>query len=127
MTDPAAEHTPPPITSLARPMPRVTAQVEPYVAILGPELTVTFLLHFGGAGLYLSKDPKGRGALEALVGHEKAKALANTESRSLQHRVPLAKRWLAQMLHWRGHSGAQIARTLRTSDTVVYRWLKDAR
>ena len=76
----------------ARPMPQPTAQVEPYFEVLGPELTVTFLLQFGGAELHFANDPKGRSAVEKLVGAEKAKALADSRNRSLQKRVPLAKR-----------------------------------
>lgn len=55
-------------TAIARPMPRPTAQVEPYFNILGAELTMQFLLTFGGAELYLSTDPKGQGAVEVLLG-----------------------------------------------------------
>lgn len=108
-----------------RPIPKPTAQVEPFYEVLGPELTVQFLLQFGGAELHFANDPKGRGSVEKLVGAEKAKALAESRNRALQKRVPLAKRWLAQMLHWQGHSGAQIARTLRATDVSVRGWLKD--
>ena len=86
----------------ALPMPKPTAQVEPFYEVLGPELTVAFLLQFGGAELHLSADPKGRGAVERLVGAERARALATSSRRALQRRVPLAKRWLARMLHWQG-------------------------
>lgn len=109
----------------ARPMPKPTAQVEPFYEVLGPELTVDFLLQFGGAELHLAHDPKGRGAVENMVGAEKARALAESRNRALQRRVPLAKRWLARMLHWQGRSAADIARTLRVSDVSVRAWLKD--
>jgi len=42
-------------------------------------------------------------------------------------RVPLARAWLAAMLHWQGHSTAEIARTIRASDVSVRRWLKEGR
>ena len=109
----------------ARPIPRPTAQVAPYFEVLGPELTVEFLLQFGGAELHFSNDPKGRSAVEKLIGSDKAKALAASPSRSLQRRVPLAKQWLARMLHWQGRSAADIARTLRATDVSVRGWLKD--
>lgn len=111
----------------ARPMPKPTAQVEPYFEVLGPELTVDFLLQFGGAELHFAQDPKGRSAVEKLIGTERAKALAESRNRALQKRVPLAKRWLAQMLHWQGHCGADIARTLRATDVSVRGWLKETR
>ena len=114
-------------TALARPMPRPTAQVQPYVDVLGVELTMLFLLQFGGAELYLSVDPKGRSAVETLLGYHKLKELAARPSLTMQRRIPLAKRWLAAMLHWQGNSAAHIARTLRVTDSSVRRWLKEAR
>ena len=39
----------------------------------------------------------------------------------------VAKRWLAEMLAWQGHSTAEIARQLRSSDVAVRRWLKEAK
>lgn len=74
----------------ARPMPRPTAQVAPFFDFLGAELTVRFLLQFGGAELYLSADPKGRSAVEALIGPDRLKALATSDHRALQKRIPLA-------------------------------------
>ena len=112
------------MTLPARPFPRPAAQVEPYCEVLGPDLTVTFLLQFGGAELHLGKDPKGRSAVEQVVGADHARALATSTHRAMQKRVPLAKRWLAQVLSWRGHSIAQIARILRTTDVSVGKWLK---
>lgn len=108
----------------ARPMPKPTAQVEPYVEAMGPELAVTFLLAFGGAEMAVPDNPNGRSAHEALIGPEAAARLSALKDR-LQRRVPLAKAWLAAMLHWQGHSIAHIARTLRTSDTSVRKMLKD--
>jgi hypothetical protein len=81
----------------ALPIPKPSAQVQPFYEVRGPALTVTFLLQFGGAELRLSADPKGRGAVERLAG--------------------------AAMLHWQGHSRADIARTLGVSDVTVRRWL----
>ncbi len=110
------------MNQLARPMPRPTAQVEPYVQILGVDLTMTFLLTFGGAQLYLSNDPKGKSQVETLLGYDKLKELAARPG--LQSRVPLAKRWLAEMLDWQGHSNAHIARTLRVTEQTVSRYLR---
>ncbi len=110
------------MNQLARPMPRPTAQVEPYVQILGVDRTMTFLLTFGGAQLYLSNDPKGKSQVETLLGYDKLKELAARPG--LQSRVPLAKRWLAEMLDWQGHSGAHIARTLRVTEQTVSRYLR---
>jgi hypothetical protein len=112
-----------PNTTVARAMPRPTAQVAAYVEVLGVDLAMAFLMAYGGAELSLAVDPKGRASHEALLGYEKAKALAAQPR--LQKRVPLAKRWLAAMLHWQGHSTAAIAWHLRVSDVSVRRWLKE--
>ena len=117
-----------PSTLPARPMPRVSAQVEPYVECLGAELAVQFLLRFGGAELYIPANPGAASSLCALVGAEATARMAN-HHRIGQHvrRVPLARRWLALMLHWQGHSIAQIARTLRATDVTVRNYISDGR
>lgn len=115
------------MNELARPIPNPSAQILPYVEVLGADLAVKFLLQFGGAEIAFSADPKGRGTVEALVGYDCAKALAAHDQLGLRHRVPLAKRWLAAMLHWQGQSTAGIARTLRVSDVSVRRWLSEGK
>ncbi len=114
------------MNQLDRPMPQPTAQAQPYVDALGPELAVTFLLAYGGAELYLPDDPKGSSSHERLVGYDAAKRLSAIAHR-LPRRVPLAKRWLSAMLAWQGRSTGDIARTLRVSDVTVRRYLSEAR
>jgi len=104
--------------------PKPTAQIEPFHRVLGPELTITFLLKFGGAPLTLADNPQGRGAVEHLVGEDKARELAKSCTHLFKKRVPLAKRWLAQAMKAQGHSNAQIARTLRATDVSVSGWLR---
>lgn len=103
--------------------PKPTAQVQPWFNVIGPELIVAFLLTFGGAGLVLSDDPKGKSRIEALIGYDKTRELAAT-AHTLPRRVPLAKRWLVLVLAWQGHSTAEIARQLRVSDVSVRKWRK---
>lgn len=103
--------------------PRPTAQIAPYVEILGVDLTIDFLLAFGGAELCIPADPKGKGQLEALIGYDRAKRLGENLHR-LQRRVPLAKRWTAQVLRAKGYSVNDIARRLHVSDVSVRKWLK---
>lgn len=114
------------MNAIIRPAPIPTAQVAPYVDALGLELAVEFLLFFGGADLELGKSPSERSQIVALIGREKALALAEGSWR-LQRRVPLAKRWLTAVLHWQGHSNAGIARRLRISDVTVRNYLKSGR
>lgn len=111
------------MTLPARPMPRVTAQVEPYVKALGPDLAVTFLLHYGGAELYIRTHPNAETEYVELIGVDGARALAS-RAETMPRRVPLAKAWLTAMLDWQGHSVPEIARKLRVSDVSVRRMLK---
>lgn len=107
----------------SRPMPRPPAQVQPYVEAMGPGLAVTFLLAFGGAEMHIADMPRGRSKHVALIGQEAAERLA-AQSHRLQKRVPLAKAWLVAMLHWQGHSVAEIARRVRVTDVTVRNMLR---
>lgn len=107
----------------AKPFPKPTAQVAPYFDVLGPELTVTFLMTFGGAAICLSKNPRENSRVAAVIGHEKAKELAEI-SYLLPRRVPLANKWLAGMMQWQGYSGQEIARRMHVSDYTVSVWLR---
>ncbi len=112
------------MSELGRPMPKPTAQVASFLKVMGPELTVKFLLQRGGAQLYLPADPNGRSALGHLVGYDKAKALAGHPRVQTVQRVPFARKWLVLMLSWQGFPHAQIARMVRTSDTTVRHYAK---
>ena len=111
------------MTLPARPIPKPPAQIAPYVDILGSELTVLFLLSFGGAELYIPQSPKGRSRIEAMIGCQKVIALANCKH-LLQRRVPLANPWVAACLHYQGIATNEIARKLRITDVTVRIYLK---
>jgi hypothetical protein len=117
-----------PMTAIARPYPRPTAQVEPYVRALGTELAMRFILTFGGSSTYIPVKAEEGSEVTALVGPEGTRALAAIRDR-LPARVPLAKGWLVQCLLAEGKTVNEIARTLRASDTgvrnMIRRW--DAR
>ena len=106
-----------------RPMPRPTAQVQPYVDAMATEKAVEFILHLGGAELWIPKTLRGKTEFEALIGPEAAQALAERSER-LQKRVPLAKAWLVAMMDWQRIPASRIARRLRISDNSVRRMLK---
>lgn len=111
------------MTLPARPMPRITAQVEPYVKALGPDLAVTFLLHYGGAELYIRTRPNAETEYVERIGVDSARALVSRAD-AMSHRVPLTKAWLTAMLDWQSHSVPEIARKQRVSDVSVRRMLK---
>lgn len=91
--------------------------------VLGTDLAVDFLLRFGGAELAFSKAPRGASQVSAMIGPDREVALHAHRRVGPRTRIPLAKKWLAEMLRWRGFSTAEIARTLRASDVSVRRWL----
>lgn len=98
--------------------------------VLGLEGAVAFLLTFGGAEIYIARNPQGRGRVEAAIGRDAAMRLADA-SASLPRRIPLCKPWVARVLKARGAPGeniplptAEIARRMHTSEVSVRKWLK---
>lgn len=110
MTDPTSNY------------PKPTAQVEPYVRILGTRLAARFILAFGGAELAIAREPNVRSRLVHLVGIEKAREMGQA-LHLLPRRVPLAKQWLSLVLLAEGLSVADIARTIRASEVSVRKML----
>lgn len=106
-------------------IPRPPAHVQPYVDALGAELAVRFLLHFGGAELYIPRDPKGASEVVEVLGMPAARALSALAERTvLPKRVPTAKPWIARYLKiTAGLSNAAICRTLHATDVTVRRWI----
>ena len=49
-------------------LPRVPAQVAPYVEVLGVDGAIEFLLAFGGSEIYLTTDPKSRSRVVEVLG-----------------------------------------------------------
>lgn len=108
-------------------LPRPPAQIEPFVRILGVDDTIRFLEHFGGAELYIARNPTARSRIVRVLGREKAEALARlVETGEWPARIPLVKPWVAGCLKARGLPVADIARILRTTDVTVRKWLAPA-
>lgn len=101
--------------------PRPPAHIQRYVDALGLDQTVTFLLHFGGADLYIAQRPTERSELVRVIGQEAAERLAAHADR-LPARVPTAKPWLAAVMKAQGLPAEQIARRLHVSNVTVRRW-----
>lgn len=106
-------------------IPRPPAHIQPYVDAFGLHQTITFLLHFGGAELYIAGRPGAGSELVRVVGQEAAERLAARADR-LPARVPTAKPWLAEAMKSQGLPVEQIARRLHVSNVAVRRWLKKA-
>ena len=104
------------------PAPPPPAQIASFVQVLGIEGAVRFLLAYGGADLVFARNPSDGSDLVRMIGRDAVITLA--EIPRLPRRIPLAKPWLAAHFHAQGHSVAQIARTLRVSDTAVRGYLR---
>lgn len=106
-------------------IPRPPAHVAPFVEALGAELAVRFLLRFGGAELYIPRDPKGGSELAEVLGMPAARAISALADRTvLPRRIPTAKPWIARYLKaTAGLSHAEIARKLHASDVSVRKWI----
>ncbi len=106
---------------------RPPAHIEPYVRALGEEDAMRFFLRFGGAELYIARDPKGRGRLEQELGTEAARRLAAlADETMLPYRVPQPKPWMAEVMRSRGLPVVEIARSLHVTTVSVRNWLKKA-
>ena len=105
-------------------LPKTPANLEPFVEVLGVDGAIEFFLTFGGAELYLPQDPKGASEVVALIGIDKALALAQ-RSVTMKARIPTAKRWIAQVLHSKSLPVAKIARRLHVTDVTVRKYVRN--
>lgn len=105
--------------------PPPPAHLEPYVTALGVEAAIELFLAFGGTFLYIPRDPKGRSELVKVLGLPKAQALADLAARtSLPRRLPIGKKWIAQVLKSQGLPEAKIATRLHVSNVTVTNYLR---
>ncbi|MFN4191833.1 MAG: helix-turn-helix domain-containing protein [Tabrizicola sp.] len=107
-------------------VPRPPAHLEPYVSALGIEAAIELFLNFGGTFLYIPRQPTTRSELVKVLGMEKAQALADLATRTaLPRRMPIGKKWIAQVLKSQGLSEAKIATRLHVSNVTVSSYLRD--
>ncbi|QIO60672.1 transposase family protein [Rhizobium leguminosarum] len=99
--------------------------LKPYVEAIGEELTLKFIMRFGGSPVYLSVDPKDDSDVVEVLGTDGMKALAKSFGRGQIGRVPIAREWTVRKLKAQGLSVLAIARELRVADETVRRILND--
>lgn len=110
----------------ALPCPRVPAHLAPWVESLGPDLAAEVFLQLGGCELALPTIARNGSQLAELVGKDRATALAaHPRMPAVKCRVPLANRWVAQLLYMRGQTVPDIARRTRVSNTTIRKYLKE--
>lgn len=99
--------------------------LQPYVEALGEDLTLTFIMRFGGSPVYLPSSDNTQSEVSAVLGAEGIKALANVFGPGQIARVPIAREWTIRKLKSRQWSTLAIARELRVTDETVRRVLND--
>ena len=102
---------------------RPPAQVVVFVELLGLELTVEFLLAFGGSAIQLSRRPQEGNLLTEVLTLEQISALAEATGGGWT-RVPVSKPFLCSYFSGKGMSISAIARKLHVTDTTVRNMLK---
>lgn len=95
--------------------------VAPYVEVLGLEGAERCFLTFGGSEVWI-ESAGGQSKLAVAFGVDAARALAERLG-TAKVRVPTAKPWLAHAMNARGLPGAEIARSLHTTDVTVRKYL----
>jgi len=106
-------------------MIEVPENLQPYVDAIGEDLTLKFIMRFGGSPVYLSPDPKSDSDVVEVIGADGMKALAKLFGRGQIGRVPIAREWTVRKLRAEGMSVLAIARELRVADETVRRILND--
>lgn len=105
--------------------PPPPAHLEPYVTALGVDCAIELFLSFGGTFLYIPRDPKGRSEVVKVLGMDKARTLADLAQQTvLPRRLPIGKKWIAQVLKSRGLPEAKIAIRLHVSNVAVTNMLR---
>lgn len=100
----------------------IPAHIAPYVEALGVDDAIRLFLEVGGSPIYLPKDRSSDTSRAAtVIGALKVKALADRLGVDYV-KVPLAKKWIAEVMFARGESQAEIARTIRSDVATVRRW-----
>ncbi len=103
------------------PVPAVPAHVSAYVEALGVDTAMDFLCRFGGSQIYIARSPTERSEAARAIGAQAVGKLARALGPGY-YKIPIAKRWIAQVLFSRGESLNAIARIVRADVETVRRW-----
>ncbi len=98
------------------------ANVSRFIDVLGEDLTLDFLLKFGGTPVYLAITPRPNSPVVECVGYDKASKLGRSLGPGAVQ-IPTAKPWMAVKLKEKGFTGIAIARLLHTDSRTIRRWL----
>ena len=101
---------------------KTPAHLAVYVSELGVELALTFFLTMGGSQIYLSKRSGDRSLAAQVIGADNVERLAAAVDYGYI-KVPLARQWIAQVMHAQGKSDNEIARLIRADVATVRRRL----
>lgn len=97
---------------------RPPAQIASFAEVLGNDLTVEFLLAFGGSAIHLSERPQDGSLLTDVLTVEQISALAKATGGGFM-RVPTSKPFICAHLRAKGMSVNAIARKLHVTTPTV--------
>lgn len=107
----------------------IPANIRPYVEALGADDALKLFLELGGTTVYLPAHRSSVASLIAnIVGPEKVLALSERfghDAAGGYVKVPLARRWTAEVMYLRGTATTEIARKVRADEATVRRWLSE--
>lgn len=109
------------MADLDAPVP-VPAHLAPYVEVLGTAGAGALFLALGGSQIYLPRRSSKRTLAAQTIGADNVERLAAALGYGYI-KVPLARRWIAEVLRAEGKSDNEIARLVRADVATVRRWL----
>lgn len=101
---------------------KTPAHLRVYVEVLGVELAMALFLALGGSQIYLSNRSGDRSLAAQAIGADNVERLAARFDYGYI-KVPLARQWIAQVMHDQGKSDNEIARVVRADVATVRRSL----
>ncbi|PYE86894.1 helix-turn-helix domain containing protein [Phyllobacterium leguminum] len=105
-------------------IPKIPANVAPYVKALGADEAMRLFLSIGGSCIYLPATSTERSVAARTIGEHNVECLAR-EIGPGYIKIPLARKWVAATMKAKGASHNEIARTLRADVATVRRWFND--
>lgn len=103
-------------------LPATPAHLVPYVEALGIDGAMHLILSMGGSEIYLPEKSSPRSLTARTIGAANVDRLASVLGYGY-YKVPLARKWVAEVMRSRGAGNAEIARTIRVDVATVRRWL----
>ena len=101
---------------------RLEAHLCQFAEAIGIDGTVELIAHFGGADLYIGRNPRPDSDLYKVLGKELSRQLGEALG-GAHYRIPTGKPMIARFLRSKGMRLAHIARRLSLTDVTIRKYL----